>query len=156
MYTIQALWSMARENLLHVVSVIFNNASYSVLNVELERVGALEKAGKTSAKSQFGDLKGPVLNLDGAQLAQGMGIPACGARQHGRGLLPGRWSTHWRTPGPHLIEALVPESLSRPQRRCCPVVPLAAQPAFRRPGGARSRSVASEQDCAVRQQKPAS
>ncbi|WP_284465777.1 acetolactate synthase large subunit, partial [Diaphorobacter nitroreducens] len=70
MYTLQALWSMARENL-HVVSVIFNNASYSVLNVELERVGA-EQAGP-KAKSQL-DLKGPVLNF--AQLAQGMGVHA--------------------------------------------------------------------------------
>ena len=36
MYTIQALWTMARENL-NVTSIIFNNASYSILNVELER-----------------------------------------------------------------------------------------------------------------------
>ncbi|MCZ2407076.1 MAG: acetolactate synthase large subunit, partial [Burkholderiales bacterium] len=36
MYTIQALWTMAREQL-NVTAIIFNNASYSVLNVELER-----------------------------------------------------------------------------------------------------------------------
>ena len=48
MYTLQALWTMAREQL-HVVSIIFNNASYSVLNVELERVGAERIGDITSA-----------------------------------------------------------------------------------------------------------
>ena len=37
MYTIQALWTMAREQL-NVTVVIFNNRSYSILNVELARV----------------------------------------------------------------------------------------------------------------------
>ncbi len=112
MYTIQALWSMAREHL-HVVSVVFNNASYSVLNVELERVGAEEAGPK--AKSQL-DLKGPVLNF--AQLAQGMGVHAvrartaedfCQALEHAL--------AH---PGPHLIEALVPESLAGAKRKVLP------------------------------------
>jgi thiamine pyrophosphate-dependent acetolactate synthase large subunit-like protein len=49
MYTIQALWTMARENL-HVISIIFNNASYSVLNVELERVGAGSGGAKARAQ----------------------------------------------------------------------------------------------------------
>ncbi|HCL87078.1 MAG TPA: acetolactate synthase large subunit, partial [Comamonadaceae bacterium] len=39
MYTLQALWTMARERL-DVVSIIFNNQSYAILNVELQRVGA--------------------------------------------------------------------------------------------------------------------
>ena len=39
MYTIQALWTMAREKL-DVISIIFNNRSYAILNVELRRVGA--------------------------------------------------------------------------------------------------------------------
>ncbi|MBP8804289.1 MAG: acetolactate synthase large subunit, partial [Pseudoxanthomonas sp.] len=70
MYTLQALWTMAREQL-HVVSIIFNNASYSVLNVELERVGADQVGPK--ARSQL-DLEGP--RLDFARLAQGMGVHA--------------------------------------------------------------------------------
>jgi acetolactate synthase-1/2/3 large subunit len=37
MYTIQALWTMAREQL-DVTVVIFNNRSYAILNIELERV----------------------------------------------------------------------------------------------------------------------
>ncbi|MCL1462774.1 thiamine pyrophosphate-dependent enzyme, partial [Klebsiella pneumoniae] len=59
MYTIQSLWTMAREKL-NVTTVVFNNASYSVLNVELERVGA-EKIGD-KARAQL-DLSKPVLNF---------------------------------------------------------------------------------------------
>ena len=39
MYTIQSLWTMAREQL-DVTVVIFNNRSYAILNIELQRVGA--------------------------------------------------------------------------------------------------------------------
>ena len=112
MYTIQALWTMAREGL-NVTAIIFNNASYSVLNVELERVGAEEPGPK--ARSQL-DLKGPVLNF--AQLAQGMGVHAvrtdaaegfCKALEYAL--------AH---PGPHLIDAVVPESLSGAKRKVLP------------------------------------
>ncbi|MCI1730110.1 MAG: acetolactate synthase large subunit [Chiayiivirga sp.] len=112
MYTIQALWTMARENL-HVISIIFNNASYSVLNVELERVGA--GSGGAKARAQL-NLDGP--RLDFARLAQGMGVHAvradraeefCKALEHALA-----------TPGPHLIEAVVPESLSGAKRRVLP------------------------------------
>src|SRR5690606_12947462 len=59
MYTIQALWTMAREGL-DVTAIIFNNASYSVLNVELERVGANEGGGKARAQLDLGH---PQLNF---------------------------------------------------------------------------------------------
>jgi thiamine pyrophosphate-dependent acetolactate synthase large subunit-like protein len=39
MYTLQALWTQAREGL-DVTTVIFNNRSYAILNLELNRVGA--------------------------------------------------------------------------------------------------------------------
>ncbi|ART55858.1 acetolactate synthase large subunit [Acidovorax carolinensis] len=112
MYTLQALWTMAREQL-NVVSIIFNNASYSVLNVELERVGA-EKVG-AKARSQL-DLTAPVLNF--AQLAQGMGVPgvrATTAEEFVRAL-----EHALATPGPHLIEAMVPQSLSGLKRKLLP------------------------------------
>ena len=112
MYTLQALWTMAREKL-NVVSVIFNNASYSVLNVELERVGA-EKVG-AKARSQL-DLNGPVLNF--AQLADGMGVHSVRtttAEEFVRAL-----EHALATPGPHLIEAVVPQSLSGLKRKLLP------------------------------------
>ena len=107
MYTIQALWTMAREEL-NVTSIVFNNASYSVLNVELERVGAEEAGPK--AQSQL-DLHAPV--LDFARMAQGMGVHA--VRTTRPGPLSRRWNTRWRI-RPHLIEAVVPESLSGAKR----------------------------------------
>lgn len=112
MYTIQALWTMAREAL-DVTAIIFNNASYSVLNVELERVGA-ERIGP-KARAQL-DLAGP--NLDFARLAQGMGVHAvradtaedfCKALEYALGM-----------PGPHLIDATIPESLGGAKRRILP------------------------------------
>ena len=70
MYTIQALWTMARENL-DITVVIFANYTYRILNVEMERTGA-GKAGP-SAK-QLLDLGGP--NIDFVAVAKGLGLPA--------------------------------------------------------------------------------
>ncbi len=114
MYTIQALWTMARERL-NVTSIIFNNASYSVLNIELERVGADSIGDK--AKSQL-DLHGPVLNF--AQLAQGMGVH--GVRVSTAEGLNKALEYALLNPGPHLIEAMVPESLNGVKRKILPWV----------------------------------
>lgn len=114
MYTIQALWTMARENL-NVTSIIFNNASYSVLNIELERVGA-ETIGE-KAKSQL-DLKNPVLNF--AQLAQGMGVHS--VRVYSTEELITAMQYALSHTGPHLIEAMVPESLNGVKRKVLPWV----------------------------------
>ncbi|UZK02967.1 acetolactate synthase large subunit [Venatoribacter cucullus] len=112
MYTIQALWTMARENL-NVTSVIFNNASYSILNVEVERVGAVEAGPK--AKSQL-DLHGPVMNF--ANLAQGMGVH--GIRVHTVEEFCKALEYAQSHPGPHLIEAMIPEALNGMKRRIMP------------------------------------
>lgn len=112
MYTIQALWTMAREQL-NVTTIIFNNASYSVLNIELERVG-VEQVGP-KARAQL-DLRGPVLNF--AQLAQGMGVH--GVRVDTAEDMNNALEYALSMPGPHLIEAMVPESLSGVKRRILP------------------------------------
>ncbi|MCZ2406131.1 MAG: acetolactate synthase large subunit, partial [Burkholderiales bacterium] len=105
-------WTMAREQL-NVTAIIFNNAAYSVLNVELERVGAEEVGPK--AQSQL-DLGGPVLNF--AQLAQGMGVHAVRAQTAEDFCTALEYAL--AQPGPHLIEALVPESLSGAKRKVLP------------------------------------
>ncbi|MBL8382788.1 MAG: acetolactate synthase large subunit [Burkholderiales bacterium] len=124
MYTIQSLWTLAREHL-NVTAIIFNNASYSVLNVELERVGAAEIGPKARAQLALG---GPA--LDFARMAQGMGVHAvrtddaegfCKALEYA-----------FAHPGPHLIEAVVPESLSGAKRRVLPWL-LRALPGLPRP-----------------------
>ena len=112
MYTLQALWTMARERL-NVTTIVFNNASYSVLNVELERVGA-ESIG-TKARAQL-DLGNP--GLDFARLAQGMGVHAARVATAQDLLQALRYAL--AQPGPHLIEAVVPESLSGAKRRLLP------------------------------------
>ena len=48
MYTLQALWTMARENL-DVTVIIFNNRKYSILELEFGRTGA--RGGKPGPKA---------------------------------------------------------------------------------------------------------
>ncbi len=112
MYTIQSLWSMAHEEL-DVTVVIFNNASYSVLNIELERVGA-EKIGE-KALSQL-DLNGPVINF--SQLAQSMGVH--GTRVSTAEEMNKALEYASSQKGPHLIEAIVPEAVSGLKRKILP------------------------------------
>ena len=69
MYTVQALWTMARERL-DVTTVIFANRSYGILNIELQRVGA---DSGPKALSML-DLGNP--DLDWVALATGMGVEA--------------------------------------------------------------------------------
>ena len=70
MYTNQALWTMARENL-DVTTIILNNGSYAILNIELMRVGVQNPGPK--ALSML-DLKNPAINW--SQISEGMGVPA--------------------------------------------------------------------------------
>jgi acetolactate synthase-1/2/3 large subunit len=70
MYTIQALWTQAREDL-DVTTILLNNRAYSVLNMELGRVGAGKPGSR--AKAQL-DLSQP--KLDFVLIAAGMGVPA--------------------------------------------------------------------------------
>ena len=70
MYTLQALWTQARESL-DVTTVIFANRSYAILNIELARVGAGNPGPK--ALSML-DLHNP--ELDWVKLASGMGVEA--------------------------------------------------------------------------------
>ncbi len=104
MYTIQSLWTMAREQL-DVTVVIFNNRSYAILNIELERVGA--DGGGPRAKRQL-DLEGP--NLDFVALANGMGVPAVRADTCEQ--LNDALDRAIAEPGPHVIEVVVPSAFS--------------------------------------------
>ena len=70
MYTLQALWTMARENL-DVTTVIMKNNSYGILNIELGRVGVSNPGPKALSLL---DLTNP--ELDWVAMSQGMGVPA--------------------------------------------------------------------------------
>jgi acetolactate synthase-1/2/3 large subunit len=99
LYTLQALWTQAREQL-HVVTIICANRKYQVLRVELQRAGVAELGAQASALT---DLSHPP--VDWVSLARGLGVPAVRvetvAALHealGRGL---------SEPGPLVIEWLV-------------------------------------------------
>lgn len=68
MYTLQALWTQAREQL-DVVTVVFANRSYAILRGELRSVGAA--APGENARRML-DLDNPALQW--TQLAAGMGV----------------------------------------------------------------------------------
>ena len=114
MYTSQALWTMVNEDL-DVTVIIFNNRSYAILNVELERVGA-EGAG-AKAKSQL-DLSEPP--IDFVALARSMGMSATAvstAEGFNRAL-----EHAFREPGPHLIDAIVPNEFKGLKLKALPHV----------------------------------
>ena len=114
MYTVQALWTMARERL-DVTSIIFNNKSYAILNVELQRVEAGARGDKAHAQLDLGNP-----GLDFVQMAQGMGVKATRATTTGE--LMAALQNALCTPGPHLIEAVVPSTFSGLRLRLLPHV----------------------------------
>jgi acetolactate synthase-1/2/3 large subunit len=103
MYTLQALWTQAREGL-DVTTIILNNRSYAVLNMELQRVGA--EADGPRARAML-DLAEPP--LDFCSLARGLGVPA--ARATTAEELVGHLEHAFAERGPHLVEAVLPSLL---------------------------------------------
>jgi acetolactate synthase-1/2/3 large subunit len=104
MYTIQSLWTMAREQL-NVTVLLINNRSYAILNIELERVGASSSGPK--AKSQL-DLAGP--NIDFVALGNSLGVPSVRAETGEQ--LTASLERAIAEPGPHLIEVVIPSAFS--------------------------------------------
>jgi acetolactate synthase-1/2/3 large subunit len=101
MYTIQSLWSQAREGA-DVTTVLFNNRSYAILNMELDRTGA--GAGGPKARAML-DLSNPDLSF--ASLAEGMGVPGVAVTTADE--LVTAMERAIAEPGPHLIEAILPQ-----------------------------------------------
>jgi acetolactate synthase-1/2/3 large subunit len=113
MYTIQSLWTMVREGL-DVTVVIFNNRSYSILNIELQRVGADAAAGP-KAKSQL-DLARP--DLDFVQIAAGLGVPS--ERVDTAEQLVAALERGVAERGPRVIEVVVPSVFSGRRLKALP------------------------------------
>jgi acetolactate synthase-1/2/3 large subunit len=103
MYNVQALWTHAREGL-DVTTVIFNNRSYAILNLELNRVGA-EPAGPR-ARDML-DLRRP--DIDFVPIANGLGVPATRAETAEE--FADQFERALHEPGPHLIDAVLPSTL---------------------------------------------
>ncbi len=103
MYNLQSLWTHAREGL-DVTTVIFDNRSYAILNLELSRVGA--GAVGPRARDML-DLRRP--DLDFVSLAKGMGVQA--SRAETAEQFTEQFERALAEPGPHVIDALLPSSL---------------------------------------------
>jgi acetolactate synthase-1/2/3 large subunit len=99
MYTLQALWTQARESL-HVVTLICANRSYRILQLELARAGI---ATPGPLGRSLVELSRP--RLDWTLLARGMGVEARSVEDVAslREALAGALAE----PGPHLIEMVM-------------------------------------------------
>lgn len=99
MYTIQSLWTQARENL-DVLTIICANRKYQILQVELMRVGAQNPNEKTL---DMLDISKPDLNF--TQIAQGMGVAASRAKTAEE--FNQQLEQALQEKGPRLIEAII-------------------------------------------------
>ena len=99
LYTIQALWTQAREQL-NVTTVLLNNAAYAILRMELGRTAA-GAAGERAARML--DLSGPT--PDFTEISTGLGVPA--VRVTTAEELDAELRRGYAEPGPHLIEVMM-------------------------------------------------
>jgi len=98
MYTMQALWTQAREGL-DVTTVILANRSYAILRIELARLGLGEPGPRARAMLEIGS---PA--LDFVRLAEAQGVPA--TRAASAEALHAQLAAALASPGPRLIEAV--------------------------------------------------
>ena len=99
MYTLQALWTQAREGC-DVVNIIFNNGTYAILKGELANVGARNPGRKAL---DMLEINRPDINW--GLLAKGMGVQATRATTAEE--FNDQFARAVATPGPHLIEAML-------------------------------------------------
>ena len=99
MYTLQALWTQAREGL-NVKTIVLNNSSYRILGIELTRAGVKEFS--PLAKSLIGLNNPPI---DWVSVSKGLGVPA--VRVDSAEALAKELSRALAEAGPQLIEAVL-------------------------------------------------
>jgi len=99
MYTVQSLWTQAREGL-DVTTVVFANRTYAILRHELTGV----RAGNPGPKAaDMLDIGRP--DLDWVSMARGMGVPA--GRAATAEEFAKQFAAGLAAPGPYLIEAVL-------------------------------------------------
>ena len=101
-YTLQALWTIAREGL-DVVTLLCSNRAYRILQVELQRAGVAEPGPAARRLTQLDDPP-----LDWCSLARGFGLPSERiARVDDSGALSRALAVAFAEPGPHFLELLL-------------------------------------------------
>lgn len=99
LYTMQALWTMARESL-DVVVVICANRAYRILQAELARAGVAEPGPKAMGLT---DLSNPP--IDWVSAAKAFGVP--GTSVNDTDAFAAAYRRALAEPGPQLIEAVL-------------------------------------------------
>jgi acetolactate synthase-1/2/3 large subunit len=99
LYTLQALWTQARESL-DVVTLLCANRRYRILQLELARAGIAEPGPQARSLT---DLSRPV--IDWVQIARGFGVPA--SRAETADALCDQLAAALAASGPHLIECVL-------------------------------------------------
>jgi acetolactate synthase-1/2/3 large subunit len=99
MYTVQGLWTMARESL-DVTTVIFANNTYRILGIELGRTGAGNPGPAAGSLLNLGDP-----SIGWVDLAKGMGVP--GVRCETAEAFDAAFARAMGEPGPKLIEVAI-------------------------------------------------
>ena len=99
MYTLQGLWTQARERL-DVVTIILNNRGYAILQHEMKNVGVPVHGGNAERMMRIDDP-----GLDWVSLAAGMGVE--GARAETCTQFADLLTLAFRRAGPFLIEAMI-------------------------------------------------
>jgi acetolactate synthase-1/2/3 large subunit len=99
MYTLQALWTQAREKL-DVTTVLFNNRVYNILKGELANVGAGNPGRKALDMLEIGRP-----DIDWCGLANAMGVEASRATTIDE--FVDQFRTGLKTKGPYLVEVML-------------------------------------------------
>ncbi len=99
MYTLQGLWTQAREGL-NVTTIVFSNRAYQILRVELARCGLTERGPRAEALTDLGHP-----DLDWVALARGLGVPA--TRPDSAEAFHADLARALAEPGPRLIEVVL-------------------------------------------------
>ncbi len=102
MYTLQALWTQARENL-DITTVLLSNRAYAILKHELKNVGATTGDHAGNIALDMMELNRP--DLDWVALARGMGVE--GGRATDVNSLVVELKKGLQSEGPYLIEAVL-------------------------------------------------
>jgi acetolactate synthase-1/2/3 large subunit len=99
MYTVQSLWTQARESL-KVTTLLCNNRSYRILQVELARSGVREPGPKARSLTSLANPE-----IDWVRIARGMGVP--GMRVDSAEALVTELRRAFAEPGPNFIELIL-------------------------------------------------
>ncbi|HUY26515.1 MAG TPA: acetolactate synthase large subunit [Candidatus Binataceae bacterium] len=99
MYTVQALWTQAREQL-NVTTIVCSNRAYRILQIEAARAGNTEPGRQARMLTE---LAAPEIRW--TELARGLGVP--GVRVETADDLVRHLSRALGEPGPSLIEAML-------------------------------------------------